>query len=168
MIGRFVEPYQSRRSLIQRRLDEVEQKMEQARLANSRQTVSARLAVQQAEIERTQTMAALRRNEALGLKIRAGIAGVLQQVPVDVGQRISPGTNLARVADPARLKAQLQIAETQVKDITIGQKAEIDTRTGIVRGHVARTDPAAKNGTVTVDVAYGGMFYVIAEAAPRR
>jgi HlyD family secretion protein len=94
----------------------------------------------------------LRRNEALGLKIRAGVPGVLQQVPVDVGQRIGPGTNLARVADPARLRAQLQIAETQVKDIAIGQKADVDTRNGIVRGHVVRVDPAAKNGTVTIDV----------------
>jgi HlyD family secretion protein len=136
------------------------QKMEQARLLNSRQSVSARLAVQQAEIERTQTMATLRRNAALGLKVRAGIAGVLQQVPVDVGQRISPGTNLARVADPARLKAQLQIAETQVKDVAVGQKAQIDTRNGVAGGHVARIDPAATNGTVTVDV-------VLDEALPR-
>jgi HlyD family secretion protein len=134
--------------------------MEQARLANSEKSLAARLEVQQAEVQRRRTMATLRRNEALGLKIRAGVPGVLQQVPVDVGQRIGPGTNLARVADPARLRAQLQIAETQVKDIAIGQKADVDTRTGVVRGHVVRIDPAAKNGTVTVDV-------VLDEALPK-
>jgi HlyD family secretion protein len=134
--------------------------MEQARLVNSETSLAARLEVQQTEVQRRRTMVTLRRNEALGLKIRAGVAGVLQQVPVEVGQRIGPGTNLARVADPARLRAQLQIAETQVKDIAIGQHADIDTRNGVVRGHVARIDPAAKNGTVTVDV-------VLDEALPR-
>jgi HlyD family secretion protein len=98
-------------------------------------------------------MAALRRSEATGLTIRAGVAGVLQEVPVQVGQRIGPGTNLARVVDPTRLKAQLQVAETQVKDVAIGQKAEVDTRNGITRGRVVRIDPAARNGTVTVDIA---------------
>jgi HlyD family secretion protein len=127
-------------------------KMEQARLVNGEQSVAARLDVQRAEVEGRQTMATLRRNEALGLKIRSGVPGVLQEVPVDVGQRITPGTNLARVADPNRLRAQLQIAETQVKDVAIAQQAEIDTRNGIARGHVVRIDPAAKNGTVTVDV----------------
>jgi HlyD family secretion protein len=128
------------------------QKMEQARLANTRQTITARLAVQQADVDRAQTMAVLRRNEALGLKVRAGITGVLQEVSVEIGQRISPGTNLARVADPSRLKAQLQIAETQVKDVTLRQMAKVDTRNGIVRCHVGRIDPAARNGTVTVDL----------------
>ena len=131
-------------------------KMEQARLANSEKSLAARLEVQHAEVQRRQTMATLRRDEALGLKIRAGVAGVLQQVPVEVGQRIGPGTNLARVADPSRLRAQLQVAETQIKDVAIGQKADVDTRSGIVRGHVVRIDPAAKNGTVTVDVALDG------------
>ena len=136
------------------------QQIEHARLAQSEQSLSARLAVQRAEVDRRQTMATLRRNEALGLKIRAGVAGVLQEVPVDVGQRIGPGTNLARVVDPTRLRAQLQIAETQVKDVAIGQKADVDTRNGIARGHVVRVDPAAKNGTVTVDV-------VLDEALPK-
>jgi HlyD family secretion protein len=126
--------------------------MEHARLANSEGSLSARLSVQRAEVERRQTLATLRRNEALGLSVRAGVGGVVQEVPVDAGQRIGPGTNLARVANPSRLRAQLQIAETQIKDVAIMQPAEIDTRNGIVRGHVARIDPAAKNGTVTVDV----------------
>ena len=85
--------------------------------------------------------------------MRAGIDGVLQLLPVDVGQHVTPGTNLARVADPKKLKAEIKIAETQAKDATIGQKATIDTRNGIVSGHVSRIDPSVQNGTVTVDVA---------------
>jgi HlyD family secretion protein len=77
-------------------------------------------------------------------------------VPVEVGQRVAPGQNLARVADPGRLKAELRIAETQAKDIEIGQPAQIDTRNGIIAGRVSRKDPAATNGTVTVDVALTG------------
>jgi HlyD family secretion protein len=132
------------------------EKMEQQRLAATERTLAVRLEVQQAEVQRRQTMATLRKSEALGLKVRAGVAGVLQELPVEVGQRITPGTNLARVADPTRLRAQLQVAETQVKDVTIGLKAEIDTRTGIIAGRVMRIDPAARNGTVTVDVALDG------------
>jgi HlyD family secretion protein len=131
-------------------------RMEEERLANTEKTLSVRLEVQQAEVERRRTMAALRRSEATGLKIRAGVVGVLQEVPVEVGQRISPGTNLARVVDPTRLRGQLQIAETQIKDVAPGQKADIDTRNGITKGRVIRIDPAARNGTVTVDVALEG------------
>ena len=111
--------------------------MEAERLANTERTLAVKLEVQQAEVERRRTMAALRRSEATGLRIRAGVAGVLQEVPVQVGQRIGPGTNLARVVDPTRLKAQLQITETQVKDVVIGQKAEVDTRNGITPGRVS-------------------------------
>jgi HlyD family secretion protein len=78
--------------------------------------------------------------------------GVLEQVPVEVGQQVAPGANLARVADPTRLKAELRIAETQARDLTIGQVAQVDTRNGIIPGKVIRIDPAAQNGTVTVDV----------------
>ena len=131
-------------------------RMEEERLANTEKTLNVKLEVQQAEVERRRTFAALRRSEATGLRVRAALAGVLQEVPVQVGQRIGPGTNLARVADPARLKAQIQIAETQVKDVAIGQKAEIDTRSGITKGRVVRIDPAARNGTVTVDVGLDG------------
>jgi HlyD family secretion protein len=81
---------------------------------------------------------------------------MLQQVPVEVGQQVGPGTNLARVADQGHLKAQLKIAETQAKDIVIGQPASIDTRNGIIPGRVSRIDPAVQNGTVTVDVALDG------------
>ena len=88
--------------------------------------------------------------------MRAGIAGVLQQCPVEVGQQIAPGATLAKVTVPGRLKAELRIAETQAKDILMDQKAAIDTRNGIVEGHVMRIDPAVQNGTVKVDVALDG------------
>jgi HlyD family secretion protein len=96
---------------------------------------------------------ALYESRLAALKVRPGFNGVLQQVPVEVGQRVAPGQNLARVADPGRLKAELRIAETQAKDIEIGQPAQIDTRNGVIPGRVSRKDPAATNGTVTVDVA---------------
>jgi HlyD family secretion protein len=86
------------------------------------------------------------------LRVRAGANGVLQQLPVEVGQRVTPGTILAKVAEPGRLKAELKIAETQAKDIAVGQIAAIDTRNGIIPGQVIHIDPAAVNGTVSVDV----------------
>jgi HlyD family secretion protein len=95
----------------------------------------------------------LRISQAQSLHVRAGITGVLQLVPVEEGQNVAVGTNVARVADPKKLKAEIKIAETQAKDIVIGQKATIDTRNGIVMGHVSRIDPSVQNGTVTVDAA---------------
>jgi HlyD family secretion protein len=130
--------------------------IEQRRLAQMKGSVDAQLAVQQAEVDRLEALVALRRSQVSQLKVRPGIAGMLQQVPVEVGQQVGPGTNLARVADQARLKAQLKIAETQAKDIVIGQVASIDTRNGLIPGRVSRIDPAVQNGTVTVDVALEG------------
>jgi HlyD family secretion protein len=112
----------------------------------------ARLAAQQAKVEETKALYQLKKSQLDALHVRAGINGVLQLVPVDVGQHITPGTNLARVADPKKLKAEIKIAETQAKDVAIGQKATVDTRNGIVNGHVTRIDPSVVNGTVTVDV----------------
>jgi len=132
--------------------------IEQRRLAQMKGSVEAQLAVQQAEVDRLEALVALRRSQVSQLKVRPGIAGMLQQVPVEVGQQVGPGTNLARVADPARLKAQLKIAETQAKDIVIGQAASIDTRNGLIPGRVSRIDPAVQNGTVTVDVALEGVL----------
>jgi HlyD family secretion protein len=86
------------------------------------------------------------------LTVRAEAEGVLQQLPVEVGQRLAPGTVLAKIAQPSRLKAELKIPETQAKDIIIGQKVDIDTRNGVIPGRVSRIDPAVLNGTVTVDV----------------
>ena len=114
--------------------------------------VKAQLMAQQARVDQLRSQVALRRQQVEQLRVRAGMAGVLEQVAVNVGQQVSPGTNLARVADPTRLKAELRIAETQARDLTIGQKAEIDTRNGIIQGRVMRIDPAAQQGTVTVDV----------------
>jgi HlyD family secretion protein len=136
----FIPAIQLRRSRLLAETALKRQKMEEQRLANSERTLAVKLAVQQSEVKRRETVAALRRQEATGLQIRAGVAGVLQEVPVQVGQRIGPGTNLARVVDPTRLKAQLQIAETQIRDVVIGQKAEIDTRNGVTRGKVVRID----------------------------
>ena len=113
----------------------------------------ARLAAQQAKVDQQKALYQLKKGQLEALHVRAGIDGVLQLVPVEVGQRVTPGTNLARVADPKKLKAEIKIAETQAKDVTIGQKATIDTRNGVVNGHVSRIDPSVVNGTVTVDVA---------------
>jgi HlyD family secretion protein len=134
------------------------QQIEQTRLAQTQSTMQTRLAAQQARIEQARALAILRRNEMQALKVRAGMDGMLQQVPVDVGQHVTPQTNLARVGNPSRLKAELRIAETQAKDIQIGQTASIDTRNGVVSGKVVRIDPAVQNGTVTVDVAMDGVL----------
>jgi HlyD family secretion protein len=126
--------------------------IEQKRLDLARQNIEAQLAPQHAEVERLRTLYALRRVQLDELKVRAGMPGVLQVVPVEVGQQVAPGTNLARVANPKELKAELRIPETQTRDLAIGQKATIDTRNGLVAGRVARIDPAAQSGTVGVDV----------------
>jgi len=127
--------------------------LEDERTEISAESSKARLAAQQARVEQQKAMYQLRRTQLEALHVRAGIYGVLQLLPVDVGQRVTPGTNLARVADPKKLKAEIKIAETQAKDVAIGQKATIDTRNGVVNGHVSRIDPSVQNGTVTVDVA---------------
>ncbi len=128
----------------------------QKQLASASDSMKARLAVQQSEVDQARAVMMLRRQQAEALKVRAGFDGVLQLVPVEVGQQVAPGTNLARVADPSRLKAELKIAETQAKDIQIGQSASIDTRNGVAEGKVVRIDPSVQNGTVTVDVRMDG------------
>lgn len=130
--------------------------LERRRLASRQGAAEAQLVAQQARVDQLRALAALRRREFENLQVRAGIAGVLQQIPVEPGQLVTPGTVLARVAEPSRLKAELRIAETQAKDIQLGQPAAIDTRNGVVAGRVARIDPAVENGTVTVDVTLSG------------
>jgi len=115
-------------------------------------SATAKLAAQQAKVEQMKALYGLKRSQMEALHVRAGIDGVLQLLPVDVGQHVTPGMNLARVADPKKLRAEVKIAETQAKDVVPGQKATIDTRNGIVNGHVSRVDPSVINGTVTVDV----------------
>ncbi|HXH66021.1 MAG TPA: HlyD family efflux transporter periplasmic adaptor subunit [Candidatus Limnocylindrales bacterium] len=127
--------------------------LEDERTQIAAESSKARLDAQQARVEQQKALYQLRRGQVEALHVRAGIIGVLQLVPVEVGQRVTPGGNLARVADPKKLKAEIKIAETQVKDVAIGQKAAIDTRNGVVKGHISRIDPSVLNGTVTVDVA---------------
>jgi HlyD family secretion protein len=127
--------------------------LEDERTKNAEETAQTRLAAQQARVEQQKALYNLRRSQLEALHVRAGINGVLQLVPVEVGQRVTPGANVARVADPKKLKAEIKIAETQAKDVAIGQKATIDTRNGVVAGRVSRIDPSVQNGTVTVDVA---------------
>jgi HlyD family secretion protein len=124
----------------------------QQQLDSNAESMKARLAVQQSDIDQAHAVVALYRRQVDELKVRAGFAGMLQLVPVDRGQQVTPGLNLARVADPSKLKAELKIAETQAKDIQIGQSAEVDTRNGVVQGKVIRIDPSVQNGTRTVDV----------------
>ncbi len=130
--------------------------IEHRRLGISAEAIQAQIAVQQARLEQLRALARLKRSQVESLRVRAGLDGVLQQVPVEVGQRVTPGITLAKVARPDRLKAELRIPETQAKDIQIGQTASIDTRNGVVAGRVSRVDPAVQNGTVTVDVALQG------------
>ncbi len=130
--------------------------IEKKRLEINRDSVRAQLAVQQTRVEQLKAVYDLKKSNLDQLKVRAGVAGVLQLVPVEEGQRVAVGANLARVADPNKLKAELKIPETQAKDVQIGQVASIDTRNGIIPGRVIRIDPAVQNGTVTVDVALEG------------
>jgi HlyD family secretion protein len=125
-------------------------------LATKADSMRAQIAVQQSLVDQARALLQLTQQQRDELKVRAGLDGMLQLVPVEVGQQVAPGTNLARVANPNRLKAEIKIAETQAKDIQIGQKAEVDTRNGVVEGRVARIDPSVQNGTRTVDVTMTG------------
>jgi HlyD family secretion protein len=131
-------------------------RIETERLQIRSGSTEAQLAAEQARVAQRKALYELRRSQADALRVRAGLEGVLQVVPVQVGQRVPAGTNLARVAVPGRLKAELRIPETQARDIEIGQRATVDTRNGEVEGRVARIDPAAQNGTVLVDVTFTG------------
>jgi HlyD family secretion protein len=134
----------------------VRNKISKDQLASKADSMRAQTAVQQSLVDQARALLRLTQQQRDELKVRAGLDGMLQLVPVEVGQQVAPGTNLARVANPSRLKAEIKIAETQAKDIQIGQKAEVDTRNGIVQGRVARIDPSVQNGTRTVDVTLTG------------
>jgi HlyD family secretion protein len=121
-------------------------------VASTVESMRARLAVQQSDLEQASAVLQLKKRQYDELKVRAGFTGMLQLVQVEVGQQVGPGEKLVRVANPSRLKAELKIAETQAKDIQIGQLASIDTRNGVVEGRVIRIDPSVQNGTRTVDV----------------
>jgi HlyD family secretion protein len=132
--------------------------IEEKRLAFARDSTAPQIAAKQTELDRLQASAKLAHEVMDSLNVRAGMRGVLQLLPVEVGAQVEAGANLARVADPARLKAAVNIAETQARDLQIGQPAVIDTRNGVVEGLVARVDPSVQNGTVTVDVTLTGQL----------
>jgi HlyD family secretion protein len=128
-------------------------RIERDRFLQSKRSSAAQLAAQRARVNQMQALYALRRRQVESLKVRAGIAGVLQELPVQVGQSVNPGTVLARVAQPTRLKAELRIPEVMAKDVLRGQSASIDTRNGVIPGHVVRVAPSSQDGVVIVDVA---------------
>ncbi len=126
--------------------------IEKQRLAINKESVAAQLVEQKTRIDQRHALYVLKKSQLDQLKVRAGVDGVLQLIQVDVGQRVAMGANLARVANPNKLKAELNIPETQAKDVQLGQEVSIDTRNGLISGRVSRIDPAVKDGTVTVDV----------------
>ena len=130
--------------------------LEKTRIAMNTEAIKTQLAVSQAVLDQRRALLELRKKQIADLRVKAGMNGVLQELAVQVGQQVSPGANLARVSDPSRLKAEVKVPETQVKDIKIGQQAQVDTRNGVIPGRVIRIDPAVQNGTVTVDVALEG------------
>lgn len=119
-------------------------------------SITPQLAVQQANIDEKRALYELKQSQVGRLHVRAGVDGILQELDVDVGQQVTQGAALAKVSQPTELKAALQIAETQAKDIQIGQRASVDTHNGIIPGHVMRIDPSVANGTRTVDVKLDG------------
>ena len=128
--------------------------IERQRLAIARKAAEADMTMQRARVDQLRALHDLRQQQKSALFVRAGIDGVLQQLPVEIGQRVGQGTNLARVAQPEPLKAELRIAETQARDIAVGQLVTIDTRNGETQGRVTRVDPAVQNGTIGVDVGF--------------
>jgi multidrug efflux pump subunit AcrA (membrane-fusion protein) len=127
-------------------------KLEEQTVDINEKAIESQLAVQQAKVEQAQAIYDLKRQQLEALKVRAGISGVLTSMPLAVGQHVTMGTMLAEVVQPNQLKAQLKIAETQARDIQLGQPASVDTHNGLADGVVSRIDPAVVNGTVTVDV----------------
>jgi len=129
-------------------------RVEQQRLGISGKSNKAQINAQQSRIEQLRALAKLKKEQVDALKVRAGTNGVLQQVSVQEGQQVNPGINIARIADPASLKAELKVPETQINDVKEGQSAVVDTRNGLIQGRVSRIDPAAREGTFTIDVTF--------------
>jgi multidrug efflux pump subunit AcrA (membrane-fusion protein) len=130
--------------------------IEKQRLTVNEKAIETQIAVQQTKVAQAQAMLALKQRQQDALSVKAGISGVLVDLPHQVGEHVAPGTTLAKVVQPDQLKASLKIAETQARDIQIGQPSEIDTHNGVIEGKVVRIDPAVVNGTVTVDVELEG------------
>jgi len=131
-------------------------KVEQERLTVNAKSTKAQLNAAASRLDQLRALAALRQREVEALKVRAGTNGVLQQVLITEGQQVTPGTNIARVADPTSLKAVLRVPDTQIKDMRVGQHAIVDTRNGLIEGQVSRIDPAAREGTFEIDVSLNG------------
>jgi HlyD family secretion protein len=131
-------------------------KMEKQKLDIQQESVDAQLGSARVQVDKLRAAYTLKKQQVADLTIKAGINGRMQEMTLQVGQRVKPGDVLAKIAQPWKLKAELKIAETQAKDILLGQKAEIDTRNGVVPGHVSRIDASIVNGTRTVDVRLDG------------
>jgi multidrug resistance efflux pump len=131
-------------------------RLEKERLSVLTNSIERQIALQEAQVQRMRAVAQFQEDRIASMKVRAGSEGVLQALPLELGQWVVSGEQLARVAQPGRLKAVLRIPETQAKDVVVGQPASIDTRNGIIKGRVMRIDPAAENGTVGVEVALEG------------
>jgi len=130
--------------------------LEDQRLESTQKSIDAQLSEQQAKVDQMRVLAELKQKQLEALKVRAGIEGVLVELPLHVGQHVTPGTMLAKVVQPNHLMAELKVAETQARDVQIGEPAQVDTHNGIIAGSVMRVDPSVQNGTVTVDVKLTG------------
>ena len=128
--------------------------LEKQRADIRKKSVEAQLFERRTQVDKSRVMYELRKSQLEQLNVTTGVAGILQELPVEVGQRIGVGTNIARVVNPKRLKAELSVSETQVNDIQIGQPVSVDMRSGAAAGVVSRIDPAVKGGSVTVDVRF--------------
>ena len=131
-------------------------KIEDDRLKINEEAIKSQLAVQQAKVDQMRALAELKQKQLDRLRVRAGVEGVLVELPLNVGQHVLPGTELAKIVQPNHLMAELKIPETQARDVTIGEPASVDTHNGVIAGTVSRVDPAVQNGTVTVDVKLTG------------
>ena len=130
--------------------------IEDQRLQINQKAIASQLAVQQAKVEQMRALADLKQKQLQRLKVQAGVAGVLVDLPLQVGQHVLPGAELARIVQPNHLMAELKIPETQARDVQIGEPASVDTHNGVIPGEVSRVDPGVQNGTVTVDVKLTG------------
>ena len=140
------------------RVDRLDQNIrtEKEKQAINLESAEAQLARQQVRVDQARALYALRKNQLEHLKVRAGVDGVLQELLVEIGQRVGMGVNLARVVNPAKLKAEINISETQARDVQLGQEVTVDTRNGVIAGKVSRIDPSVRNGSVTVDIRLEG------------
>jgi RND family efflux transporter MFP subunit len=130
--------------------------LEGERLTSTQKAIDSQLAEQQAKVDEMRVLAELKKKQLEALKVRAGIDGVLVELPLHVGEHVSPGAMLAKVVQPNHLMAELKVAETQARDVQPGEPASVDTHNGVISGEVMRVDPAVQNGTVTVDVKLTG------------